>query len=98
MVPEASVRLNRAITLQGLLSSGLFNGHLMSGPLSTIVQASIGGTERQRPDDAFAEVGMRGFLDDRYGPFMPVTVGSMVQVKTATSGGIEKGPISRTSS
>ena len=32
MVPEASVRLNRAITLQGLLSSGLFNGHLMSGP------------------------------------------------------------------
>src|SRR6266851_2098638 len=32
MVPEASVRLNRAITLQGLLSSGLFNGHLLSVP------------------------------------------------------------------
>src|SRR2546427_11174944 len=46
MVPEASVRLNRAITLQGLLSSGLFNGHLMSGALSTVVQADFSGPAR----------------------------------------------------
>ena len=90
MVPEASVRLNRAITLQGLLSSGLFNGHLMSGPLSTIVQASIGGPERQRLDHAFAKGGMRGFLDARDGPFMPEPGGPKSKVKTATSGGNEK--------
>lgn len=71
MVPEASVRLNRAITLQGLLSSGVFSGHLLSGPLSTIVQASIGGPERKRFDEAYASGGMRAFLDERDGPFLP---------------------------
>ena len=71
MVPETSVRMNRAITLQGLLSSGLFAGHLLSGPLSTIVEASIGGPERKRMDEAFAKGGMRAFLDARDGPFLP---------------------------
>src|SRR6185312_14089776 len=81
MVPEASVRLNRAVTLQGLLSSGLFSGHLLSGPLSTIVQASIGGPERKRLDDAFAAGGMRAFLDARDGPFLPEPGGPKSRVK-----------------
>lgn len=90
MVPEASVRLNRAITLQGLLSSGLFNGHLLSGPLSTIVQASIGGPERKRLDEAFEKGGMRGFLDARDGPFLPEPGGPKSRVKAAAPGGNEK--------
>ena len=81
MVPEASVRLNRAITLQGLLSSGLFAGHLLSGPLSAIVQASIGGPERHRFDEAFAAGGMRAFLDARDGPFLPEPGGPKSKVK-----------------
>lgn len=83
MVPEASVRLNRAITLQGLLSSGLFAGHLLSGPLSTIVQASIGGPDRKRLDDAFEAGGMRAFLDARDGPFLPEPGGPKSRVKAA---------------
>jgi len=91
MVPEASVRLNRAITLQGLLSSGLFNGHLLSGPLSTIVQASIGGPERERLDKAFAAGGMRGFLEARDGPFLPEPGGPKSKMKApAGAGGKEK--------
>ena len=86
MVPEASVRLNRAITLQGLLSSGLFNGHLLSGPLSTIVQASVGGPERKRLDEAFEKGGMRGFLDARDGPFLPEPGGPKSRVKAETPG------------
>jgi enoyl-CoA hydratase/carnithine racemase len=81
MVPEASVRLNRAITMQGLLSSGLFSGHLLSGPLSAIVEASIGGPERKRLDDAFAAGGMRAFLDARDGPFLPEPGGPKSKVK-----------------
>src|SRR5712692_6559518 len=81
---RASVRLNRAITLQGLLSSGLFNGHLLSGPLSTIVQASVGGPERKRLDEAFEKGGMRGFLDARDGPFLPEPGGPKSRVKAAT--------------
>jgi enoyl-CoA hydratase/carnithine racemase len=84
MVPEASVRLNRAIALQGLLSSGLFAGHLLSGPLSTIVQASIGGPERIRLDEAFARGGMRAFLDERDGPFQPEPGGPKSRVKAST--------------
>ena len=87
MVPEASVRLNRAIALQGLLSSGLFNGHLLSGPLSTIVQASIGGPERQRLDKAFEQGGMRAFLDARDGPFLPEPGGPKSKVKAPAAAG-----------
>jgi hypothetical protein len=61
------VRLNRVDLLQGLLSSGLFNGPV-SGPLSTIVRASVGGPERKR---RLRKGGMRGFLDARDGPFLP---------------------------
>jgi len=88
-VPETSVRLNRAITLQGLLSSGLFAGHLLSGPLSTIVEASIGGPERKRMDEAFAKGGMRAFLDARDGPFQPEPGGPKARGKGATSRGDE---------
>ncbi len=83
MVPESSVRMNRAITLQGLLASGLFNGQLLSGPLSTIVEASVGGPERQRMDDAFKQGGMRAFLDARDGPFLPEPGGPKSRVKVA---------------
>jgi enoyl-CoA hydratase/carnithine racemase len=75
MVPEASVRMNKAITMLGLLSSGVFNGLLMSGPLSTIVQASVGGPRWEQLHQAQADGGMRGFLDARDGPFLPEPFG-----------------------
>jgi enoyl-CoA hydratase/carnithine racemase len=75
MVPEESVRMNKAIAMHGLLASGVFQGLLMSGPLSTIVQASIGGPRWQELHDAQKSGGMRGFLDARDGPFLPEPMG-----------------------
>jgi enoyl-CoA hydratase len=75
MVPEESVRMNKAIAMHGLLASGVFQGLLMSGPLSTIVQASIGGQRWQELHDAQKAGGMRGFLDARDGPFLPEPMG-----------------------
>ena len=48
LVPQASVRVNKAVTLPGVLSAGLFNGLLLNGPLRAIVHASGGGPERAR--------------------------------------------------
>jgi enoyl-CoA hydratase len=75
MVPEESVRMNKAIAMHGLLASGIFQGLLMSGPLSTIVQASIGGPKWQELHEAQKAGGMRGFLDARDGPFQPEPMG-----------------------
>ena len=75
MVPEASVRMNKAIAMYGLLSSGLFNGLLRSGPLSTIVQSSIGGPRWEELHKAQEDGGMRGFLLARDGPFRPEPFG-----------------------
>jgi enoyl-CoA hydratase/carnithine racemase len=75
MVPEESVRMNKAIAMHGLLASGVFQGLLMSGPLSTIVQASIGGPRWQELHEAQKAGGMRGFLDARDGPFLPEPMG-----------------------
>ncbi len=75
MVPEASVRLNKATSMLGLMASGLFNGLLLSGPLSTIVQSSVGGPRWQELHEAQKTGGMRGFLDARDGPFLPEPFG-----------------------
>lgn len=75
MVPEASVRINKGIAMYGLLSSGLFNGLLMSGPMSTIVQSSIGSPKWDELHKAQKDGGMRGFLDARDGPFRPEPFG-----------------------
>jgi enoyl-CoA hydratase len=74
MVPEASVRLNKAITTYGLLSSGLYSGMLLNGPLSAIAHSSH-GPDRERLDAARNEGGVRAFLDARDGPFLPEPFG-----------------------
>lgn len=79
-VPEASVRMNKAMTMYGLLASGVFNGLLLSGPISTIVQSSI-GPDRERLDQALKAGGMRAFLDARDGPFLPEPFGPKSVVK-----------------
>jgi 1,4-dihydroxy-2-naphthoyl-CoA synthase len=75
MVPEASVRMNKAVSMLGLMASGVLNGVLLSGPLSTIVQASIGGPRWDELHHAQEVGGMRGFLDARDGPFLPEPFG-----------------------
>jgi enoyl-CoA hydratase/carnithine racemase len=74
MVPEASVRLNKAITMQGLLASGVYAGLIPNGPLSALAHASH-GPDRDRLFEAQKTGGMRGFLDARDGPFLPEPFG-----------------------
>ena len=74
-VPEPSVRLNKAVTCYGLEAAGLRNGMLLNGALSTLAHAS----NLPMRDDLFAAMqaqGMRGFLDQRDGPFQPEPFGS----------------------
>jgi enoyl-CoA hydratase len=75
LVPEASVRMNKATAMLGLMASGVFNGLLISGPLSTVVQSSIGGQRWTELHEAQKSGGMRGFLDARDGLFQPEPFG-----------------------
>ena len=74
LVPEPSVRLNKAVTCYGLLAMGLGAGMLMNIPLSNLAHASYNA---QRGDllDAMREGGLKAFLDARDGAFRPEPFG-----------------------
>ena len=64
MVPEASVRMNKAITMRGLQSAGVLAGMNLNGALSAMAHTSH-GPERDKLFAAQKKGGMRGFLDER---------------------------------
>ena len=74
MVPEASVRMNKAVTMQGLEAAGVRSGMLLNGALSALAHSSH-GPDRERLMEAQRERGMRGFLDARDSPFYPEPFG-----------------------
>lgn len=74
MIPESSLRLNKAIAMQGLKASGVQNGVLMNGTLSAILHASY-GEERERLFEAQRDGGRKAFLAERDGPFYPEPFG-----------------------
>jgi enoyl-CoA hydratase/carnithine racemase len=74
MVPEPSVRLNKQVTMYGLLAAGVFAGMLANGPLSALAHSSH-GPERERLWEAQGRGGMKGFLDARDQPFHPEPFG-----------------------
>ncbi len=70
LVPEAAVRVNKAITMQGLQAAGVHSGMLLNAALSSIVHSSH-GAEREALFDAQRRDGLRGYLkarDDRFRP------------------------------
>ena len=74
MVPEASVRLNKAITCYGLEAMGLRGGMLVNGILSSIAHSSH-GPEREALTAAQQKGGFKGFLDARDSRFRPEPFG-----------------------
>jgi enoyl-CoA hydratase/carnithine racemase len=74
LVPEPSVRLNKAVTCYGLLAMGLGAGMLMNIPLSNLAHASY-NTQRGDLLDAMREGGLKAFLDARDGAFRPEPFG-----------------------
>lgn len=73
-VPEASVRLNKAITCYGLEAMGLRGGMLINGALSSLAHSSH-GPEREALMAAQQKGGLKAFLDARDGPFLPEPFG-----------------------
>ncbi len=69
-VPEASVRVNKAVTWMGLDAMGLSTAMKVNSALSSIAHASYGEV-RRKLYDAQAAGGLRGFLEARDGPFQP---------------------------
>lgn len=78
-VPEASIRMNKAVTMMGLQASGVYSGMLLNGALSALAHTSH-GPERDKLFDAQRENGMKGFLVERDGPFLPEPFGPKSRV------------------
>jgi len=74
MVPEAAVRVNKAITMMGLQAAGVNAGMLLNGALSSIVHSSH-GPDREELFDAQRRDGLRGYLKTRDDKFRPEPFG-----------------------
>jgi enoyl-CoA hydratase/carnithine racemase len=74
LVPEPSVRMNKAVTCSGLLAAGLNAGMLLNAPLSALAHSS-NNEQRLRLWETMRTQGMRAFLNERDGPFRPEPFG-----------------------
>ena len=70
LVPEPSVRVNKAVTWKGLSAMGLTAAMEINASLSSIAHSSH-GEYRKMLNAAHQEGGLRGFLETRDGPFQP---------------------------
>jgi enoyl-CoA hydratase/carnithine racemase len=74
LVPEPSLRLNKAITMMGIQAAGLHSGLLMEGALGALAHASH-SEERERLFEIQRTQGLKAYLDARDGPFQPEPMG-----------------------
>lgn len=74
LVPEPSLRLNKAITMQGIQAAGLHAGLLLEGALGSLAHASH-NEERQALFDTQRTQGLKAYLEMRDGPFQPEPMG-----------------------
>jgi enoyl-CoA hydratase len=73
-VPEPSLRLNKAITMQGIQASGLYSGLLLEGALGALAHASH-NEYREALFETQRTQGLKAYLDMRDGPFQPEPMG-----------------------
>jgi enoyl-CoA hydratase/carnithine racemase len=74
LVPEASVRLNKAITMLGIQAAGVYSGLLLEGALGALAHSSH-NEFREKLFEAQREGGLKAYLDMRDGPFQPEPMG-----------------------
>ena len=79
-VPEASVRINKAVTWMGLEAMGLGAAMRVNAALSSIAHSSH-GKDREALLEAQAKGGMKAFLEARDGPFLPEPYGPKSKVR-----------------
>ena len=80
LVPEPSVRLNKAITMQGLLAAGLHAGLVVEGAFSALAHSSH-NEHRETLLAAQRAGGMKAYLEARDGPFQPEPMGPRARRK-----------------
>ncbi len=74
LVPEPSVRLNKAVTMMGMQAAGVYSGLLLEGTLSALAHSSHNDF-RDKLFEAQREGGLKAYLDLRDGPFQPEPMG-----------------------
>src|SRR5260370_8795586 len=74
LVPEPSVRLNKAIAMQGIQAAGLYAALLLEGTLGTLAQASH-NEYREKLFEVHRTQGVKAYLEMRDGPFQPEPIG-----------------------
>jgi len=89
LVPEPSLRLNKAIAMQGIQAAGLHAGLLLEGTLAALVHSSH-NEERQRLLDIQSSQGTKSYLEARDGPFQPEPMGPRSKRRPKTLDGARK--------
>jgi enoyl-CoA hydratase len=74
LVPEPSIRLNKAIAMQGIQAAGLHSALLLEGALSALVHTSH-NEDREKLFEAQRKQGLKAYLELRDGPFQPEPMG-----------------------
>ena len=74
LVPEPSIRLNKAIAMQGLQAAGVTSALLVESGLSALAHASH-NEYREELQEAQSMGGVRAYLQMRDGPFQPEPMG-----------------------
>jgi enoyl-CoA hydratase/carnithine racemase len=74
LVPEPSIRLNKAIAMQGLQASGVHAALLLEGAFGALVHSSH-NEHREQLFEAQRTKGLKAYLELRDGPFQPEPMG-----------------------
>ncbi len=74
LVPEPSVRLNKAISMMGLQAAGVHSGLLLEGALGALAHSSH-NEFREKLFEAQRDGGTKAYLEVRDGPFQPEPMG-----------------------
>jgi len=80
MVPPNAVRSMKRLVLSGFMAYGIGAAMEVCAPYSTLAHCSH-GPERQAMFDAQKERGMKGFLEERDGKFLPEPFGPKSKIK-----------------
>src|SRR6516225_6274085 len=74
LVPEPSVRLNKAINMLGMQAAGVYSGLLVEGALGALAHSSH-NEHREKLFEAQRAGGTKAYLELRDGPFQPEPMG-----------------------
>jgi enoyl-CoA hydratase/carnithine racemase len=74
LVPEPSIRLNKAINMQGIQAAGVHAALLLEGSLSALAHSSH-NEHRERLFEVQRAQGVKAYLEARDGPFQPEPMG-----------------------